>query len=301
MTMLVWFGHLCAAFTERQCEKLPSIVHRQWNGELVWGTWPRKLPKVDLKWKQICHFEDRNEYFCLSCTRVSTLRRARELAAKFFGEKNGQTQHTVCAVGHCHIDTGEVNFGKRLCQGRTGICSVALMTKSCFAIAAWLWPYAETIRKCGRSWSTVVRLMEQYPSFTFACSQVICVKHSLFSFGIGFGASFVPCPSLTFSGSTVWLGQAALSFTFWRHQKVRTGRQVFASGWNMGGNGECSASQSKSQVSDWTFWTSKQFTNATFKQVSHRMGWYQVAKALYDNFSVASDSLRRNSAFVRKR
>ena len=37
---------------------------------------------------------------------------------------------------------------------------------------AWLWPYSETIRKCARSWSTQLRLMEKYPQFTFTCSQV---------------------------------------------------------------------------------------------------------------------------------
>lgn len=39
--------------------------------------------------------------------------------------------------------------------------------------AAWLWPYEETIRKCGRSWVTVIRLMEKNPEFVFTCSQVI--------------------------------------------------------------------------------------------------------------------------------
>ncbi len=38
--------------------------------------------------------------------------------------KNNDSQHTIYAVGHCHIDT------------------------------AWLWPYAETKRKIARSWST---------------------------------------------------------------------------------------------------------------------------------------------------
>lgn len=38
--------------------------------------------------------------------------------------------------------------------------------------AAWLWPYEETIRKCARSWVTVVDLMEHNPELTFACSQV---------------------------------------------------------------------------------------------------------------------------------
>lgn len=37
---------------------------------------------------------------------------------------------------------------------------------------AWLWPFKETVRKCARSWVTVVQLMERNPEFIFACSQV---------------------------------------------------------------------------------------------------------------------------------
>ncbi len=36
---------------------------------------------------------------------------------------------------------------------------------------AWLWPLRETRRKVGRTWSTMLRLMEQYPEFVFAASQ----------------------------------------------------------------------------------------------------------------------------------
>lgn len=31
---------------------------------------------------------------------------ARNLAQKFFNQKNGQSQHIMHAMGHCHIDTG---------------------------------------------------------------------------------------------------------------------------------------------------------------------------------------------------
>ncbi|XP_028679248.1 alpha-mannosidase 2C1 [Erpetoichthys calabaricus] len=71
----------------------------------------------------------------------NTFSAARKLAKKFFSEKNGDSQHTVHAMGHCHIDT------------------------------AWLWPYEETVRKCARSWVTAIRLMEENPSFIFTCSQ----------------------------------------------------------------------------------------------------------------------------------
>lgn len=37
---------------------------------------------------------------------------------------------------------------------------------------AWLWPFKETVRKCARSWSAAVKLMQQNPEFVFACSQV---------------------------------------------------------------------------------------------------------------------------------
>ncbi|XP_072242006.1 alpha-mannosidase 2C1 isoform X2 [Leuresthes tenuis] len=71
----------------------------------------------------------------------SSFSKARSLAHKFFSQRNGESQHTVHAMGHCHIDS------------------------------AWLWPYEETIRKCGRSWVTVISLMERNPEFVFTCSQ----------------------------------------------------------------------------------------------------------------------------------
>ncbi|XP_064169237.1 alpha-mannosidase 2C1 [Anguilla rostrata] len=71
----------------------------------------------------------------------SSFAAAHALAQKFFSQKNGQSQHTVHAMGHCHIDS------------------------------AWLWPYEETIRKCARSWVTSIRLIEKNPEFIFTCSQ----------------------------------------------------------------------------------------------------------------------------------
>jgi alpha-mannosidase len=49
--------------------------------------------------------------------------------------------HQVSAIGHAHIDT------------------------------AWLWPMREARRKCSRSFSTALALMDEYPDFRFACSQ----------------------------------------------------------------------------------------------------------------------------------
>uniref|UniRef100_A0A1A8PFM4 alpha-mannosidase n=1 Tax=Nothobranchius pienaari TaxID=704102 RepID=A0A1A8PFM4_9TELE len=60
----------------------------------------------------------------------SSFSKAHSLAHKFFSQHNGESQHTVHAMGHCHIDS------------------------------AWLWPYEETIRKCGRSWVTAAQQFE---------------------------------------------------------------------------------------------------------------------------------------------
>jgi alpha-mannosidase len=49
--------------------------------------------------------------------------------------------HRVSAVGHAHIDT------------------------------AWLWPLRETVRKCARTFSTALQLMEDYPEYRFVVSQ----------------------------------------------------------------------------------------------------------------------------------
>jgi alpha-mannosidase len=50
------------------------------------------------------------------------------------------TAHSIFAVGHAHIDS------------------------------AWLWPVRETIRKCARTFSNVLDLMDQDADFVFACS-----------------------------------------------------------------------------------------------------------------------------------
>ncbi len=52
-----------------------------------------------------------------------------------------QSTHQISAVGHAHIDT------------------------------AWLWPLREARRKCARTFSTALALMDEYPDYRFACSQ----------------------------------------------------------------------------------------------------------------------------------
>jgi len=47
----------------------------------------------------------------------------------------------IAAIGHSHLDVG------------------------------YRWPYRETVRKCSRTFSTIMRMMDQYPEFFFAQSQ----------------------------------------------------------------------------------------------------------------------------------
>ncbi|XP_040824661.1 alpha-mannosidase 2C1 isoform X1 [Ochotona curzoniae] len=74
-------------------------------------------------------------------SKPETFPAAQALASRFFSQHGGESQHTLHAMGHCHIDT------------------------------AWLWPFKETVRKCARSWVTAVQLMEHNPDFIFTCSQ----------------------------------------------------------------------------------------------------------------------------------
>lgn len=37
---------------------------------------------------------------------------AQALASKFFGQRWGESQHTIHAMGHCHIDTGRAAAGQ---------------------------------------------------------------------------------------------------------------------------------------------------------------------------------------------
>jgi alpha-mannosidase len=72
---------------------------------------------------------------------TSWARKSRKELASVLGAVNGSSNLDVSLCGHAHIDV------------------------------AWKWPLAETIRKCSRSFSTVLGLMEQHPDFVFTQSQ----------------------------------------------------------------------------------------------------------------------------------
>jgi alpha-mannosidase len=64
-----------------------------------------------------------------------------EVWARLLDSPAPPRSHLVTAVGHAHIDS------------------------------AWLWPLRETRRKCARTFSSALRLMEEEPGFVFVCSQ----------------------------------------------------------------------------------------------------------------------------------
>lgn len=72
---------------------------------------------------------------------LGSVREGRARLAPVLACVNGSTAPLYTMVGHAHIDT------------------------------AWLWPLAETERKCARTLSTQVNLMERYPEYRFLFSQ----------------------------------------------------------------------------------------------------------------------------------
>lgn len=72
---------------------------------------------------------------------VENVRKARRGLRRLLACRNGSTAPVLYCFGHSHIDV------------------------------AWLWPLAETARKCARTFATQLALMEEYPEFRFLQSQ----------------------------------------------------------------------------------------------------------------------------------
>jgi alpha-mannosidase len=71
----------------------------------------------------------------------ATWKEGHAILKALYQRKNASHVHELSAIGHAHIDT------------------------------AWLWPLAETWRKCVRTFSTATAYMESYPDYRFSCSQ----------------------------------------------------------------------------------------------------------------------------------
>ncbi|MDQ0827122.1 alpha-mannosidase [Arthrobacter sp. B2I5] len=71
---------------------------------------------------------------------AGTAAAGREALAEVLARPAYASAHQLVATGHAHIDS------------------------------AWLWPVRETMRKCARTFSNVVALMDEDPNFVFSCS-----------------------------------------------------------------------------------------------------------------------------------
>ncbi len=72
---------------------------------------------------------------------LETVRRGRELLKPVLAARNGTSAPAMHCFGHAHLDL------------------------------AWLWPAAETDRKCGRTFASQLTLMGEYPEYKFLQSQ----------------------------------------------------------------------------------------------------------------------------------
>ena len=101
----------------------------------------RPVPDLDPAWAGHLLHELNRVANTLDPDNRATWPAAREIARALLAHRNAGRVHELSAVGHAHIDT------------------------------AWLWPLAETYRKCVRSFSSQLAYMERYPAFRFVCSQ----------------------------------------------------------------------------------------------------------------------------------
>ncbi len=70
----------------------------------------------------------------------ATAQAARDVIAGVLAKPAHASAHRVLATGHAHIDS------------------------------AWLWPLRETVRKCARTFTNAMDLMDENPDFVFSCS-----------------------------------------------------------------------------------------------------------------------------------
>ncbi|MBR3620332.1 MAG: alpha-mannosidase, partial [Clostridia bacterium] len=86
-----------------------------------------------------------------SDTFLSALKAAHPFLKEILAVKNGPEAPIAGVMGHSHMDT------------------------------AWLWKSTETIKKCARTYSNQLALMEQYPEYKFiqssACHGNMLLKH----------------------------------------------------------------------------------------------------------------------------
>ncbi|HRI87075.1 MAG TPA: alpha-mannosidase [Candidatus Hydrogenedentes bacterium] len=79
--------------------------------------------------------------------------------------KGSPAYHASINKAQRHLRNGLKQFEKSSGMGKLVLAGHAHID------TAWLWPLRETRRKCARTFSTVLGLMDRYPEFHFSCSQ----------------------------------------------------------------------------------------------------------------------------------
>jgi alpha-mannosidase len=124
------------------CERDDTVFHLLLDIEVLDGLM-RSLPKADPRRARLLRVLE-TAFDTIDMSDISgTAAAARMVLSPALQQQPGHPGHRIVTVGHAHIDT------------------------------AWLWPMRETIRKCTRTFASATRLMDDYPEYTFACSQAV--------------------------------------------------------------------------------------------------------------------------------
>ncbi len=115
-------------------------MHQLWYDYEVLEELMRQLPENSAQHQQIlralCQVAD-----VLCAFTEKEAREAIAILAPHLAKQGGDASLAISAIGHSHMDLG------------------------------WLWPIRETKRKCARTFSTVLRMMERYPDYIYGASQ----------------------------------------------------------------------------------------------------------------------------------
>ena len=119
-------------------EEMPEMKYPEpWMGQPTIPPTAKKLPPWPGRVLQLLN------RFCNVCDTEdrATWPAGQAILDEIYTHRNATYTHQVIAVGHAHIDT------------------------------AWLWPLAETKRKCARSFSNALHILDRHRTLRFACSQ----------------------------------------------------------------------------------------------------------------------------------
>lgn len=108
----------------------------------VWG-WMRELPANEPRRNEMLAAIEASLAALDPADVIGSAAAARQPLQAVLSAPASPSAHRVSAIGHAHIDS------------------------------AWLWPLRETVRKCARTFSNVLRLMDDEPEFKFGCSQAV--------------------------------------------------------------------------------------------------------------------------------